>query len=538
MADIIRPPTRRRRQPSGTTEPVPVPPQGTPELRTSHQICSQTLYLDGNPVGTNAGNLVNSGATGYAYLGTGYLGSTWPDESHQSSTSGTGYASYFAGSMAEFAAFRSQLSAAQVAAQYAAAKNSQGLTPVQTVQVTDPGGKTLSWQYDPQNGDRLIAQTDGDGATTRYGYNASGFLATVTDPDGDVTSYGYDIRGNMVAKTQCQNQAAGTCSTSYYTYYPDDTTAAPAADPRNDMMTAYLDPRSASATDTRYRTSYAYNSSGETTPPVAGYPSGQTTNLVYTCSWTLLYGSVQTKTEAGTTCVDAVNGTTGGTSNPYPPGGLPYTQTTPGGAVTTYLYYLNGDVAQVTDPDGEVTKYVYDGLGRVTTKTVISNSFPNGLTTSYSYTLDGQVATETDPGVTDGVTGAVHTAKISTSYDNDGDVLSQTVADTTGGDASRSESFIHPRETFIRCSHTATLGGPNAPALRRCDPIPPCRASPHLSSPQAPSTAPRNPNSPPATSCSVPGPPPTRTPCWPPTPTPRSSTGTAAPSSPGKKPRT
>ena len=89
---------------------------------------SQTLYLDGNVVGTNAGNLVNSGATGYAYLGTGYLGSTWPDESHQSSSSGTGYASYFTGSMGEFAAFRSQLSAAQ----YTVAKNSQGLTPVQT----------------------------------------------------------------------------------------------------------------------------------------------------------------------------------------------------------------------------------------------------------------------------------------------------------------------------------------------------------------------------------------------------------------------
>ena len=377
---------------------------------------SQTMYLDGTAVGTNAGTLTNSGATSYVYLGTGYLGGSWPDESHQSSTNSTGYASYFTGSMAEFAAFNSQLSAAQVADQWAAAKSSQGLTPVQTAQVTDPGGKTLNWSYDPLNGDRLIAQTDGDGATTRYGYDTNGFLSTVTDPDGDVTSYGYDVRGNMVSQTTCQNRAADDCSTSYYTYYPDDTTEAPAADPRNDMMTASLDPRSSSATDTRYKTSYGYNSFGELTsvtgPPVPGYPSGTTTNIVYSCNW----DGTQGIPEPGTTCVNAVN------SNPnqgelYPPGGLPYTTTTPGGAVTTYLYYLDGDVAQVTSPDGQVTKYTYDGLGRMTATTVISNSYPNGLTTTFAYAPDGEVTTETDPAVTDRVTGAVHTTQASTTYD-------------------------------------------------------------------------------------------------------------------------
>ena len=84
------------------------------------------------------------------------------------------------------------------------------------------------------------------------------------------------------------------------------------------------------------------------------------------------------------------------------------------------MYYADGDVAQVTDPDGQVTQYTYDGIGRVLTKTVVSDSYPDGLVTSYTYNQMGQVVTEIDPPVTDRVTGAVHTARITTSYDADG----------------------------------------------------------------------------------------------------------------------
>ena len=65
------------------------------------------------------------------------------------------------------------------------------------------------------------------------------------------------------------------------------------------------------------------------------------------------------------------------------------------------------------------------------------------LVTTYTYNADGQVAQRDRPGVTDQVTGAMHTAQTTTSYDADGDVLSQTVADTTGGDASRTVSYTY-----------------------------------------------------------------------------------------------
>ena len=216
----------------------------------------------------------------------------------------------------------------------------------------------------------------------------------------------------MVSTTTCQNQAADKCSTSYWTYSPTTPPPQLTPDPRNDLMLTYADGRSASATDTTYQTTYAYDAAGdltsETTPPVAGSPSGRTTTYTYT---------------DGTS-------STGGDQGAVPPAGLPYQVTTPGGAVTTTLYYADGDVAQITDPDGQRTVYTYDGLGRKIAQTVYSDTYPSGLTTSYTYDANGDLATETDPAVTDRVTGAVHTAQTTTSYDPDGDVTSQTVADT------------------------------------------------------------------------------------------------------------
>jgi len=96
-----------------------------------------------------------------------------------------------------------------------------------------------------------------------------------------------------------------------------------------------------------------------------------------------------------------------------------------------------------TNADGLVTKYAYDSLGRVLAKTEVSDTFPNGLATSYAYDGENRVVTETDPGATNRVTGAVHTAQTTTAYDADGNVSSQTVADTTGGDASREVSYAY-----------------------------------------------------------------------------------------------
>jgi RHS repeat-associated protein len=310
---------------------------------------SQTMYLDGDSVGTASGTLSATGM-GYIYLGAGESGGSWPF--HPANTLG-----FFTGSIAEVAFYRSQLQAGDVAEHYAAYKSGvANLAPTEKATVLDPGGHTLTYEYDLLNGTREISYTDGDGSTTTYGYDSDGFQDTTTDADGDVTVQGHDVRGNVVSQTTCQWQAGGDCSTAYYTYLPDDTTnPLTTAAATNDELATSSDGRSASAADTTYQTKYVYDAYGDqtsdTSPPVPGFPNGRTTTTVYsTPSHPVL--------AVGSDSLDI-------------PDGLPVETLSPGGSVTTVSYFADGDVAATRDPDGLVTEYGYDGIGRVMSKTTL-----------------------------------------------------------------------------------------------------------------------------------------------------------------------
>src|SRR5207244_9622217 len=86
------------------------------------------------------------------------------------------------------------------------------------------------------------------------------------------------------------------------------------------------------------------------------------------------------------------------------PAGLPYSTTSPGGAVSHVSYTQAGNVDSTADADGLLTSYTYDNLGRVLTKKVVSDTYPAGLVTSYPYDGVDQVVLLTDPPVTDRVT--------------------------------------------------------------------------------------------------------------------------------------
>lgn len=362
---------------------------------------TQHLYLDGVKVGSANGTLVDQSAP-YAYIGAGYSSPGWMGQPR-----GT---YYFDGAIDEVAFYRSSLSADQVSAHYRtqAETASSGLTA--TVSVTDPKGKTSSTSYDALRGQRMVAHRDETGAAVSYAYDTAGNLHTVTDPNGHTTVTGHDARGNAVSATSCRD--ADSCWTSFTSYYLN---ADDPLDPRNDKPLVYRDQRSSDARDSRYRTQYTYNSLGLPTTVVR--PDSSTASTTYT-----------TGTEA------AVGGGTA-------PAGLVLTQTTAGGAKTSYRYFASGDLAEATAPSGLVTTYTYDGLGRKTSETQVSDPFPNGVSTTYGYDAASNVVAESGVGVKNEITGTTHTAKITRSYDEDGNLLAETTTDTTGSDPARTTTY-------------------------------------------------------------------------------------------------
>ena len=462
---------------------------------------SQALWLDGTQVATLAGQISPDGLTNDT-AGAGFWGS-WPQAyATQGPSAVDTPIGYFAGSIGQAAVYPRPLGQPAIAGQYAlrhgpSAELTQVTLPsgrsslqatydssadriatytdshggqwqihapltagykptsdslgeaARQVTVVDPAGDDEVYGYDALNGGRQISYTPGHGdAPKTFGYDAAGFLDQVQDSDGNLITYTSDIHGNVLsrtwypvgpassgaaaaAKTGPQAAAAtssctttGAACTTYFGYYFN---GANPLDPRNNELTAVRDARSASATDGTYLTSYTYNAAGElassTTPATTDFPSGRTTTYAYSTASTPGYG--------------------GGTV----PAGLLVSQTTPGGAATSYSYYPSGDMAQVTQPGGLRTVDTYDALGRPATSAVFSDTYPSGLTTSYAYNGLNQPVTVTYPGVTDPASGTthtpMHTLQDSNSYNADGNLTQQARADLTGGDATRTASYTY-----------------------------------------------------------------------------------------------
>jgi RHS repeat-associated protein len=475
---------------------------------------SQTLYLDGVAQGTLAGQ-VNQLNMVHDSVGAGFWGGGWPE----AGVSGT--IGYFHGEIGQVAVYPQPLSAAAIGSQYAlAGAASPELTQVtlpsgkiyeeasydsdtarlstytdphggqwtisqplasgtkassdahgyvvEDVTVAGPEGQKDTYGYDVTDGSRLISYDNGADPPQAYGYDAAGFLTTVVDQNGNLVCLTNDIHGNVLTRTwypaegaalpgtgpgiapaNCGGSTAssadcwstGAPCTTFYGYAAYNT--ANPVDPTNDELTSVRDGRSASATDATYETTYSYNTIGqltfETTPATSDFTNGRTTRYVY---------STGTETAAN-----------GGTI----PAGLLESETTPGGAVTSYSYDTNGDLAQVKEPSGRYTDYTYDGLGRPVTSTVHTSTGPSaGETTSYTYTPTSQQASVTYPAVTNSVTNVAHQLEDTYAYDADNNLLTKTESDLTGRDPSRTTTYTyndHDEVATITQPAGATAGG-------------------------------------------------------------------------------
>ncbi|MEV1247131.1 RHS repeat-associated core domain-containing protein [Nonomuraea sp. NPDC049750] len=439
---------------------------------------SQTLYLDGVALGSLTGKIDHNWMA-YTAIGTGVT-SSWPaskpSESHDHLTKWG-----FVGNIDEVALYDRALGVGEVTEHYGArlaaphllskvtlpsgrvwANNTYNTasdrllthtdehggtwtlaepTPINTetgsttVTVTDPANQKISYEHDAWRGYRTITRTDQKLQKTTYEYDSGGYPFLIKDPNGIFTRLAYDDRGNLRSSLQCQPQDPNLPLACYgfpspgdppvvnemaYDYYVNKDNE---FDPRNDRLTKVRDGRSSSDADNSYATTLEYNQYGEqtkqTTPATLDFPNGRSVTVIYTDGSEPAIG--------------------GGTT----PAGLAASQTDARGNTWTYRYTAAGDLAEQTDPAGLLVKLSYDALGRVGEKSQVSQAYPAGVKTTFTYDTLGRPATQTDSGVKNEVSQVTHTKRTTFAYDPDGNKLSDTITDLTGGDAQRATVYTY-----------------------------------------------------------------------------------------------
>ncbi|WP_271218108.1 RHS repeat-associated core domain-containing protein [Streptosporangium carneum] len=291
-------------------------------------------------------------------------------------------------------------------------------TGLATFTVTDPKNESLKYVHDAWRGYRLVSRTDQLLKVTSYRYDTGGFLTKTTDPNNNTVEQVNDARGNVTAVKTCR--AAGNCQTAYHSYYRN---SADEFDPRNDQVTATRDARSSGATDNTYATVSEYTAHGElakqTTPATSDFPTGRSDIFTYT---------------------DGTESAVGGGTTPA---GLPKSSKNAKNEETTYRYTAAGDLAEQTSPSGLVIEFTHDAVGQVISRKEISQAHPAGVITTFTYDGVGRLLARTGAGVKNEVTDVTHTAKVTFTYDADGNRLTESLADLTGGDPVRTITYAY-----------------------------------------------------------------------------------------------
>jgi RHS repeat-associated protein len=256
----------------------------------------------------------------------------------------------------------------------------------------DPNGaltRTLQRVYDYMQ--RLDRDVGAASQTTVYTYDYNRNVKTITDPLGRLTTNNY---GALNRLTSIVDAASGTTTFTY---------------DAKDRLATVKDPKISSTT------SYTYNGLGDLTQQVS--PDTGTTAFTYDAA-----GNVATQTDARsvvtTYTYDTLNRVTAATITSGATDGTvtyEYDNTTTGGS------YAKGKLTKITDPSG-TTSYVYDALGRVTSKAQVTNATPANktFTVGYSYSSGRQTGITYPSG-----------RAIAYTFDSKGQIASMTVDGST-----------------------------------------------------------------------------------------------------------
>ncbi|MEA2416278.1 MAG: hypothetical protein QOI58_2935 [Thermoanaerobaculia bacterium] len=274
----------------------------------------------------------------------------------------------------------------------------------------------------------LAALRNAAGHITRFeNYDVFGNAGRTVDPNGIATESSYDTIGRLITSTLkgvsgCDTGADPLCGTDIVnsrTYQPALGPIASTTTPGGGATTFEYDDRGRTTATTRQVSATAYERIEYDYDPATGHKSAERYLGGHPGAWTMtrsdafLYDSFARLREIdhpdGSKIVyhyDGANNlvsvqderhTAPNTSYAYDPANrlasvMQTLSSAPGGQIATaYAYDVLGNLTSVTDPNGNLTSYVYDDFGRMIRQT----SAVTGVTT-YAYDAAGNLSTVTD----------------------------------------------------------------------------------------------------------------------------------------------
>jgi YD repeat-containing protein len=228
------------------------------------------------------------------------------------------------------------------------------------IAVTDPNEHTTKYGYSA-GGDRT-RETDALEHETKWTYNGTHDVTSITNPAGETTTIKRDSHGNP--ETIERPAPAGKTQTTKYKYAA------------NGDLESVTDPL-------EHTWKYEYNTNGDRTSEVD--PEGDKRTREYNGD------SQETATVSPRGHVKAGEEAKYTTKIEHDAQGRPLTITDPLGHKTKYAYDGVGDLETQTDPNGNKTKYTYDADNE---RTKVEE--PNKTITETGYDAAGRVTSQTD----------------------------------------------------------------------------------------------------------------------------------------------
>ncbi|MBV8618357.1 MAG: Ig-like domain repeat protein, partial [Curvibacter sp.] len=274
--------------------------------------------------------------------------------------------------------------------------------------VTDPLGNVSNYQYDASgnltNVQTAVSASHPTGVTqVSYTYNARNEVTSVTDGMGQTTTYQYDANGNQILS---QDAAGNVVSSTYNSLNQviSRTTSNPSQPTVSSTVRYVYD---ASGKDLlRFQvnadgsvTQYQYNALGQRTS-VISYGSGTYTGSgqpteAQLVSWAAAQDLTQTQR------VDTTYDFRGQVSTVTTYESISATGVGTQPSVTQYVYSPSGQLLKTVTPNGAVSTWAYDELGRVILATSPSSDGVTANTTSTTYSdASGTATSVTSTGLT------------------------------------------------------------------------------------------------------------------------------------------